>query len=386
MTVAERYIELGLRLGRHVDGLVDSYYGPPELAERVEAEPLREPAALADDAKGLLDDAEDDYLRAQVLGLGTVAEKLAGAAIPYSDEVERCYGVRPRRTPDAVFEQVHAELDRALPGDGTLQERYQAWREGNPVPRDQLADVFAAIAADLRERTRELVGLPDGEDADLDYVTGEPWSAYNYYLGGLRSRVAINLDVPMVPNYLVELMAHEIYPGHHTEHSWKEQLLVREGGLIEESILMIGAPQSLIAEGIAKLAAEMVTEDEDAFAAGHLARFGIEYDAEENAAIRRAAGPLERVGGNTALLLYEDGAPEEEARAYLQRWALMSDRRADIAMSFITDPIWRSYVTTYADGYEVCGAWVGGDPARYRRLLTEQLTPAVLTDGVSSGR
>ncbi len=31
MTVAERYIELGLRLGRHVDGLVDSYYGPPEL-------------------------------------------------------------------------------------------------------------------------------------------------------------------------------------------------------------------------------------------------------------------------------------------------------------------------------------------------------------------
>jgi hypothetical protein len=315
-----------------------------------------------------------------------VAEKLAGAAIPYSDEVERCYGVRPRRTPDAVFEQVHVELDRALPGEGTLQERYQAWREGNPVPRDQLADVFAAIAADLRERTRDLVGLPDGEDADLDYVTGEPWSAYNYYLGGLRSRVAINLDVPMVPNYLVELMAHEIYPGHHTEHSWKEQLLVREGGLIEESILMIGAPQSLIAEGIAKLAAEMVTEDEDAFAAGHLARFGIEYDAEENAAIRRAAGPLERVGGNTALLLYEDGAPEEEARAYLQRWALMSDRRADIAMSFITDPIWRSYVTTYADGYEVCGAWVGGDPARYRRLLTEQLTPADLTDGVSSGR
>jgi hypothetical protein len=55
-------------------------------------------------------------------------------------------------------------------------------------------------------------------------------------------------------------------------------------------------------------------------------------------------------------------------------------------MSFITDPIWRSYVTTYADGYEVCGAWVGGDPARYRRLLTEQLTPADLTDGVSSGR
>ena len=30
--VVGRYIELGLRLGRHVDGFVDAYYGPPELA------------------------------------------------------------------------------------------------------------------------------------------------------------------------------------------------------------------------------------------------------------------------------------------------------------------------------------------------------------------
>ncbi len=55
-------------------------------------------------------------------------------------------------------------------------------------------------------------------------------------------------------------------------------------------------------------------------------------------------------------------------------------------MSFITDPIWRAYVTTYADGYALCGAWVDGDPARYRRLLTEQLTPEDLIDGVSSER
>jgi hypothetical protein len=386
MTVAERYIELGLRLGRHVDGLVDSYYGPPELAERVDAEPLREPAALAEDAERLLDDTDDRYLRAQVVGLGTVAQKLAGVEIPYSDEVERCYGVRPRRTPDSVFEAAHAELDAALPGEGPLAERYQAWREGDPVPRDDLAPVFGSIVADLRERTRELYGLPEGEEAELDYVTGEPWSAYNYYLGNLRSRVAVNLDVPMVANFVVELMAHEIYPGHHTEHAWKEQLFVREGGRLEASILMIGAPESLVAEGIAELAAEMVVDDEDAFAAEHLARFGIDYDAESNAAIRRARAPLERVGGNTALLLYEDGVPEDEARTYLQRWGLMSDRRAAIAMSFVTDPIWRSYVTTYADGYAVCSAWVGGDRARYRRLLTEQLTPEDLTDGVSSGR
>ena len=41
MDVVTSYLQLGLRLGRHVDGLVDAYYGPPELAAAVEAEPLR---------------------------------------------------------------------------------------------------------------------------------------------------------------------------------------------------------------------------------------------------------------------------------------------------------------------------------------------------------
>ena len=45
--VVERYLTLGLRLGRHVDGLVDAYYGPPELAAEVEAEDPVEPAELA---------------------------------------------------------------------------------------------------------------------------------------------------------------------------------------------------------------------------------------------------------------------------------------------------------------------------------------------------
>ena len=41
VTLVERYLELGLRLGRHLDGLVDAYYGPAELrgARRGRADP-----------------------------------------------------------------------------------------------------------------------------------------------------------------------------------------------------------------------------------------------------------------------------------------------------------------------------------------------------------
>jgi hypothetical protein len=378
VSVPEGYVELGLRLGRHVDGLVDAYYGPPEIAERVESEELRAPADLVADAGRLREANESAYLDAQLVGLETFARKLAGEEIPFADEVERCYGVRPRRTPEAELEAAHSALDEALPGDGSLTERYQAWREGDPVPADRLQAVLEEITEELRGRTRAMLGLPEGESAAIELVTDEPWSAYNYYEGGLRSRVAVNVDVPMATNFITELMAHELYPGHQTEHAWKEQLLYRDEGRLEAGILMIGAPESMVAEGIAGLGLELVLDDEDAFTAEHLARHGIDYDEEVARAVKAVAGPLKDVGGNVALMLYEDGMSEDEGLEYLRRWGLMSDKRAAQSMRFVTDPIWRSYVTTYTDGYKVCRDWVGGDPARFRRLLTEALTPADL--------
>jgi hypothetical protein len=375
--MTEDYIRFGLRLGRHVDGLVDSYYGPPELKEEVDSEPLREPAALVEDGTRLLESTEG-WLRAQVVGLETVARKLAGEEIPYSDEVERCYGVRPQRVPESEFEAAHRELDVLLPGEGDLAARYQAWREGDPLPREQLAPALEALTEELRRRTRDLLGLPDGEAGELDYVTDEPWAAYNYYLGGLRSRVAVNTDVDMNAGYIGYLMAHELYPGHHTEHASKEHRLVREQGRLEESILMVGAPQSLIAEGIAQLGAEILLDDLDRFTAETLGPLGIEYDAELGRAVRKARQPLEHVPGNAALMLHEDGASTDEAREYLTRWALTSPKRAEHNVSFVSHPLWRAYVSTYTDGYRVCRDWVAGDTAKFKRLLTEQLTPTDL--------
>ena len=378
MNVTHAYLELCLRLGRHIDGLVDSYYGPAEIANRVESEELRSPADLVADAGALRQETGGPYLEAQLLGLETVARKLAGEDIAYADEVERCYGVRPTRVPEADFEGAHEQLDQVLPDGSALAERYQSWREGDPVPIELLPDTLETITERLRERTGELFGLPEAESSELDFVTDEPWWAYNYYVGGLKSRVAVNTDVPLNAAFGVELMAHELYPGHHTEHAWKEARLARDAGRLEETALTIGAPRSLIAEGIAGLAVEMVVEDQDDFAAEVFSGFGIDYDAEAGRAIREARRPLDRVVPNAALLLHEDGASTDEAQAYIERWGLVSEKRARHNVEFITHPVWRSYVTTYADGYYLCRDWVDGDPERFKRLLTEQLTPAEL--------
>ena len=73
----------------------------------------------------------------------------------------------------------------------------------------------------------------------------------------------------MTPDLLVTLVAHEVYPGIHTEHSWKEQLHVREGGRLEESALMVGT-LALIGEGIAELASEILGDERERVTAAHV--------------------------------------------------------------------------------------------------------------------
>jgi hypothetical protein len=368
----ERYLLLGLRLGRHVDGLVDAYFGPPGLQERVDAEPLTRPAELADEAGALSRRTQSSWLRAQLVGCETTARRLDGEPIAWSDEVERCYGVRPEHTDESQFVTAHEQLDRALPGGDDLAERYRAWIAGQALPADALLQASARFADALRTRTAELFGLPDHEEARIELVTDEPWGAFNYYLGGHRSRVVINTDLPVYSFRLPELIAHEIYPGHHTEHAWKESLLVDGDGNYGEAIFLVGTPQSTVSEGIASLAPEIV----GAFDAtpGVYADLGVPYDAATADAVREAREALDTVSVNAALFLHEQGASRDEAVAYLERWSLVPRDLAEKNVDFITHPTWRAYVSCYSSGYALCKRWVDGDAQRFRRLLTEQLT------------
>ena len=374
MTDAERYLLLGLQLGRHVDGLVDAYYGPPALkAQADDGDPLP-PERLAADADALLADVGDSWLGDQVAGLATYARVVAGERIRYSDEVERCYGVRPERTPESVYEAAHAQLDELLPGDGTLGERYLAWRKTQLVDGDRSVTILRELLPFLRERTRAIVELPEGETMELEPVDDEPWWAFNYYLGDLRSRVVLNTDVPTSAYDLIHLAAHEVYPGHHTEHAVKEARFVLNDTAIEEAIQLVPTPQAVLSEGIAETGEDVALDDaarEEAYA---IIRVHVPAAELERAhAIARAREGLRDVGVNVALAIHEDGASKDEGREYVERWALQTPEQAEHSVSFLTDPTWRAYSITYSAGRDLCRAYVAGEPVRFRRLLTEHV-------------
>ena len=379
-TIAERYLKLGLRLGRHVDGLVDSYAGPPEFAAQVEAEPLREPAALASDAEELLGDLDDGWLRDQAHGLLTWASFAAGASGSYADEVEGSYGVRPEHTDEAVFEVAHRELEGLLPGEGPLGERYESWRHSITVPPDRIEGAVAALIEEARAWTREIVELPQGEGVDLEVVRNKAWLAFCEYQGGLRSQISVNADLPISAFELLHVTCHETYPGHHVERVCKDDLLVRGRGVLEETIVMVPTPQSLVSEGIAELGSELLLGSE----AGErltavLANAGIELDLVHALAVWRAMEPCRWAEVNAALILHQDGGSDADAREYLQRWGLMPAEYAAHVVRFMTEPTTRTYVINYSAGRALCREYVDRDPARFRRLLTEQVRVRDLT-------
>jgi hypothetical protein len=201
--------------------------------------------------------------------------------------------------------------------------------------------------------------------------------------------VDLNTDLPIHAYRLTELLAHEGYPGHHTEHLLKERLYTEEG-FGEHALQLINTPECLISEGISTTAEGMAFSEEELAAFRREQVYpaaGIGGDPEREIAINAARAQLSSVPSNAALLLHEAGADPEEVVAYLQRYGLSTEAEARQRLRFISDPLWRAYIFTYDVGRELVLNWLGEGPEatrrqRYARLLTEQMTPSQLVASV----
>ncbi len=388
----EDYLRLGLRFGRLVDGYVDAYTGDPALRQQVLAEPTPSAAELAGQAGQLrerLDDAELEpprrsFLAAHLDALALSGRRLAGDQISFQDEVRGYFQVDIELTDTDVYAAAHDAIDGLLPGPGAVDDRLRAHRERELCPPEQVETAVRALAGALRDCVREPTGLPAAEHIDFEIERDVAWSGFNYYLGDFRSRVAVNADASHRMSQLPVLVAHECYPGHHTEHCRKEDLLVRGAGHAEHTIFLVNTPSSVMAEGLGDLALTAALGAGWAtWAAEVLSGIGpglVDPDVAE--ALEIAARPLNSVRQNAALLLHSGQVGVDDAVAYLQRWSLVDEKRARQQVRFATDPLWRAYTSTYVEGERLLRPWLEGRPAgvsaldRFRRLLDEPLTPA----------
>jgi hypothetical protein len=385
------YLTLSLEIERLFPGFVDAYMGPAALKTRANSGDLPDPKALLDRAERLLtdvriseyDDNRKEFLRAQITGIITSCRKLAGAEIPYVDEVRDSFDIHVESVSDAELDASLAELAAVLPGDGTVRERQIAYRQQFIVDQPTAARLIDLCLTETRLRTQEIIDLPPGDSVEVVFVSNQPWSGYNWYLGDAKSRVDINTDLPIHATALPSLVAHEAYPGHHTEHALKDLRLYHGRGYAEQAIQLINTPECVISEGIAVLAEDFAFGDGQAewMATVLMPEAGLRFDPDVHRCVQHAGRQLRAVASNASLLYHRDGRSEREVIQYLEHYGLMTESEAAKRFSFISDPLWRPYIFTYSVGRQLLSAWfdqVDNDDRlrRFRQLLTEQVTPS----------
>ncbi|MFC5950108.1 DUF885 domain-containing protein [Pseudonocardia lutea] len=384
---------LALRLDRLAPGTVEAFDGDPALRRHVRSGRAPVPSDLASEAERLrravpylgLPPVRKTFLDGELLALERTARTAAGERVPLRAEIRETYGVDVGPGDPDRYREAHRAVDALLRGPGSLADRLAAHRGRDELPADRRPAAIRALVAALRARTAAVLGLPPGEEVEVELVEGRPWSGFTRHLGGSRSLARFSADAPQRAGQLVRLVAHETYPGHHVEHLRRAAAARTDP---ERSLSLTRSPRALVVEGVADLGLDAVVGPGwGAWAAEVLAEVGVVTDGELAEALDEAMLPLQQVRLDAALLV--DRAGEAAARDHLRRWLLLDGARADRVLRFLTDPHWRAYTATYVVGYPLLRTWWAGDEARFRRALDEPVTPAVLispTAGRWSGR
>jgi hypothetical protein len=390
---AESYVRLVLAMGEHDADYVDAYYGPPEWRTQIkEKKPtlaqIRAGAVALHDELATIETPHRDamlalrreYLSRQIEALIARVDILQGKKLKFDEESKALYDAVAPHNSEAYFETLSKELDRELPGKGSLVERLDAFKKDFIIPKEKLDAVFKAAIEGCRSRTLQHLTLPPSESFTVEYVTNKSWSGYNWYQGNYRSLIQVNTDLPIYIDRAIDLACHEGYPGHHVYNALLEKNLVRDRGWVEFSVYPLFSPQSLIAEGSANYGIDIAFPGAEraAWEKAHL--FPIAgLDASRAAQYYRIQDLTAKLGyaGNEAARRYLDGEiTAAQAAEWLTKYSLSTPERAKQRIRFIDQ--YRSYVINYNLGKDLVRQYVerhtGSDPEARWRVFTELLS------------
>jgi hypothetical protein len=412
--MAERSLRVTLEAGTYEDGYIDAYYGPAEEKATAEAE-RRSREALIAEAQAMVRaidyimarrslaarNPEPAYsprrrliaLRGALVAAETRLRMVGGERLSFADEASGLFGVAVTTRPLTDFDPVLAQLERSIPGTGSLAERMAAFNDRYVIPANRLRPVFDAAIAECRRRTAQHIRLPAGESFTMAFVTDKPWSGYNYYQGNYQSRIEINTDLPIRISRAVDLGCHEGYPGHHVLNLLIEQRMARGGATgapwREYLVNPLYSPLSVLSEGSANYGIDLAFPGPERLAFERDVLYplaGLNPATAE--AYFRVQQATEALGGarlTIARMYLDQDITRDQAIALTQRYLLVSRAGAEQSVRF-TDT-YRSYVLNYGWGRDLVRGFIerGNPDARTRwqrmeRLLGEPTVPGDLME------
>ncbi len=371
--IAESYVRLVLSVGLHDESYVDAYFGPSRIQDEVKSEKkslyeIKLTAGSLIDQLRAMDVASEEeivqlrakYLIGQLTAMVARVELLEGKIMSFDEEAKALYDANPPVYSELHFKNILTELDKLLPGSGTINDRYLRFKEKFIIPKDKLDSVFKAAIDECRKKTKKYISLPEHESFTVEYVTGKSWSGYNWYKGDCYSLIQVNTDLPIYIDRAVDLAAHEGYPGHHVYNLLLDMNLFRKRKWVEFSVYALFSPQSLIAEGTANFGIEVAFPGTDRIRFEKEVLFPLTGLDPGKADIYYMVHELSlKLGyaGNEAARGYLDGKMNrDQAVQWLNTYALMSDERARQRISFFDT--YRSYVINYNLGQDLVKRYI----------------------------
>ena len=258
------------------------------------------------------------------------------------------------------------------------------------IPKEKINAVFQAAIEECRKRTLQQIKLPDNENFTVEYVTNEPWGAYNWYKGNSFSLIQVNVDLPVYIDRAIDLAAHEGYPGHHVYNALLENKLARKKGWVEFTVYALFSPQSLIAEGTANYGIAVAFPGNSRIEFEKEILFPLAGLNPDNTELYYKVLELQNKLNYTsteAARNYLDGKwTKDETVAWLQRHGLRSEENAERNITFFDK--YRSYIINYSYGLDLVRSYIernGGtadSPVKrwrlFEDLLSKPYTPASL--------
>lgn len=404
--IAPEYVRLVLAMGLHDEDYVDAYYGPPSIRAEVEKERpgLEQIHARASALLSRLEamprpdgtgqdmlDLRQTYLQKQLLALVTRARILRGETISFDEQARLLYDAEPPHKSEAEFQEVIDRLDRRLPGEGPVLQRFEEFRDRFIIPSDRLDEVFRLAIEACRARTLEHIDLPPSESFRLEYVKDKSWSGYNWYQGNYQSLIQLNTDLPIYIDRAIDLACHEGYPGHHVYNLLLEKNMVNDRGWIEYSVYPLFSPQSLIAEGTANYGIDVAFPADQRVAFEKQTLFpaaGLDsVDADEYYEIQELVQQLGYAGNEAARRYINGEIDAAQAAEWLIRYGLYSPDRARQRVRFMDQ--YGAYVINYNLGKDLVRRHVealggtSGNPARRWEIFEDLLSSPRLPSGLS---
>ena len=389
----KNYLLLGLRIGKLIEGYVESYYGPPELKKIVDKEQPSSPKKLLSVCNSLQQDLQNQGFadnRIKILNkmLGAMETSLNvanGKSIPYLEQVNKFYDIKPELVDNSIFYKAAEKLDEIYSGNGSLYERLNTLKKQRTIPIERIEETYNHAFEILQTRTKELFPdlLPTKEEVSVKIVKNQPWTANAIYLGNFKTQIELNTDIPTDWTIVLLLASHEGYPGHHTEFSVKEKSLFLEEQQFEHCLFSYQVPKLVVSEGIANSAIEVLFSPREIVEIGleeicpnpeteyHIDALITDYNAKEAFFALR---------NNLAFHAHIDGWSDEKLVKYGLNFGIVPEHIIPQILKFIRHPIFSTYAFNYYIGERLVKKKYGQrpSPTNFKQLLTHQFLPSDL--------